>query len=113
MLSALPSEFCVGGFQLNVAEPVAVPTTWMLNAGKLALIVPSLTLIVMFEYVPTCADVGVPLIRPVLELNAAQAGRFVIVNVSELPSGSAAVGVNEYAVPCVTEAGGEPEIVGA
>jgi hypothetical protein len=54
---------------------------------------PSLTLIVMFEDVP--AAVGVPVSCPVLPLNVAQAGRFVMLNVSVVPeSGSLAVGVN-------------------
>jgi hypothetical protein len=56
---------------------------------------PSLTLIVTFEYVPTCAAEGVPLTRPVLELKVAQAGKFATLNVSVLPSASAPVGVNE------------------
>jgi hypothetical protein len=75
------------------------------------LAVPSLTLITMFEKLPV--DVGVPVSRPVVALNVAHAGRFVIANVSVLPSGSLAVGVNEYAVPTMAEVGGVPEIVGA
>ena len=41
----MPSSFWVGGFQVSVAEPVAVATTWMLNAARLVLTTPSLTLI--------------------------------------------------------------------
>ena len=86
--------FEVGGVHDKVTEPVASATTWMLNAGKLAVAEPSLTLIVTFEYVPTCAAVGVPLIRPVLELNVAQPGKLATLNVSGLPSASVALGVN-------------------
>ena len=83
--------FEVGGVHDKVTEPVASATTWMLNAGKLALAVPSLTLILMLLNVPTLAAVGVPLSRPVLELNAAQAGALAMLNVSVLPSASVAL----------------------
>jgi hypothetical protein len=62
--------------------------------------------------VPTFALVGVPASRPVLPLNVAQLGRFVIENVSVLPSGSLAVGWNAYAVPAVTVVAGAPDITG-
>ena len=39
---------------------------------------PSLTLITMFPKVPTFAPAGVPRSRPVLVLNVAQLGRFVM-----------------------------------
>src|SRR6185503_4277074 len=73
---------------------------------------PSLTPMPMFENVPTFELVGVPCNRPVVALNVAHAGRFVMLKVSVPPSASLAVGVNEYAVPAVTVVGGEPEIVG-
>src|SRR5687768_10421556 len=59
-----------------------------------------------------CAAPGVPCSRPVVTLNVAHVGRLAIENVNELPSGSAAVAWNAYAVPCVAVVGGEPEIVG-
>jgi hypothetical protein len=70
-----------------------VPLTVIAKAGSEALAEPSLTPITMFEKLPV--DVGVPVSRPVVELNVAQLGRFAMVNVSVLPSGSLAEGVNE------------------
>ena len=67
----------------------------MANAGSAALDVPSLTLITMFEYVPTLAAAGVPLSWPVPVLKLAQEGLLLIENVSVLPLGSVVVGVNE------------------
>src|SRR5262245_30173685 len=84
----------------------------MLKAASDALAVPSLTLITMPVVVPTLAWPGVPVSRPVAVSNEAHAGRFVMLNVSVLPSGSEAVGWNEYATPCITDVVGEPEIVG-
>ena len=66
----------------------------------------------MFANVPTLAAAGVPCNRPVVVLNVAQLGLFVMLNVSVPPSGSFAVGVNEYWVPTVAVVGGVPEIVG-
>ena len=103
----------VGGVQLRVAEPVVVvDDTTIANAGREAVRLPSLTLMLMFEYVPVCALLGVPDSLPVVVLNVAQAGLFVMLNVSVLPSGSFAVGVNAYATPVLTDVGGVPEIVG-
>ena len=44
---ALPSVFAVGKTQLSVAEPLAVATTLIANAGSELVALPSLTLIVM------------------------------------------------------------------
>jgi hypothetical protein len=85
----------------------------MLNAGSETVVRPSLTRITMFEYVPTCEAVGVPLKRPFDVLKVAQDGRFEMLNVSRSPLGSLAVGVNEYALPTRTDVAGDPEIVGA
>jgi hypothetical protein len=60
----------------------------------------------IFVCVP--AAVGVPDKRPVVGENVAHAGRFWILNVSTSPSGSLAVGVNEYAWPAVTVVNGCP-----
>ena len=71
--------------------------TVIVNAGRLAVAVPSVTLITMLANVP--AAVGVPWSRPVLGVNTSQEGRLVIKNVNGLLSASLAVGVNEYSVP--------------
>jgi hypothetical protein len=91
---------------------VLVVDTTIANVGSETVVVPSLTLIRMLENVPVCVLLGVPDSLPVVVLNAAQAGLFAILNVRVLPSGSRAVGVNEYATPVRTEVGGVPEIVG-
>jgi len=69
--------------------------TAMANAGSAALDVPSLTLIMMLEYVPTFAAAGVPLSWPVLVLKVAHAGRLEIAKVSVFALGSVVVGVKE------------------
>jgi hypothetical protein len=46
----------------------------------------------MFEYVPTCAELGVPDSSPVDVLKVAQLGRLLIANVSALPAASLALG---------------------
>jgi len=65
----------------------------------------------MFANVPVA--VGAPCSWPVAALNVAQGGMFAMLKVSVSPSGSLAVGVNEYAVPVVAVVAGVPEIVGA
>ena len=57
------------------------PVTLMLNAGNEVVAWPSVTEITMFEYVPTCDVVGVPLREPLYPLNEAHAGLPEIVNV--------------------------------
>lgn len=78
------------------------------KAGRLALAAPSDTVITMLACVPTFAAPGVPLSRPVAVLKFAQAGLLLIENVSACPSGSVAVGRNEYAWPAATAAAGCP-----
>lgn len=90
----MPSSFSVGAVQLRVAEPVDTLTTVIENAGSVASPpLPSLTLITMFELVPTSAAVGVPDRRPVVVLKLAQAGLFAIPKATVSLSGSDAVGV--------------------
>ena len=60
---------------------------------------PSDTEMMMFENVATSASAGVPDSRPVDVLNVAQAGRFWMLNVSVLPSGSLALGWNDTPQP--------------
>jgi len=64
------------------------------KAGKDMVERPSLTRITIFEYVPTCALVGVPDNRPVDVSNVAQLGRLEMLNVNRSSLGSVAVGVN-------------------
>ena len=85
----------------------------MLNGGSDALAWPSLTLMRISTYSPTDDDDGVPVSRPVDALNDAQAGRLAMANVSVLPSGSEATGVNEYDWPVAADVAGMPEMVGA
>ena len=66
----------------------------------------------MFEYVPVCALLGVPDSLPVVVLNVAQAGLFVMLNVSVLPSGSLRGRRERVRAPVFTDVGGVPEIVG-
>ena len=92
MVSALPSEFCVGGVQESVALPVAVSVTEIVKEVNEAVALPSETVTVMPLYVPTSALVGAPEMRPVEVLKAAQEGKFVTANVSASPFGSDAEG---------------------
>ena len=114
MFSDEPSVLRVGGVHDSVAAPPELDTafTAIENAANETVEVPSLTRIVMFEYVPTFELLGVPDRRPVVVLNVAHDGLLAILKVSLLPFGSLAVGVNAYALPAVTERDGEPLIVG-
>jgi hypothetical protein len=75
-------------------------------------VVPSLTLMTMFEYVPVCAGVGVPLSSPVAMLKVAQDGLLAIEKLSVLPAAPLATGVNAYACPATTDVAAVPLIVG-
>ena len=67
---------------------------------------------VMFSTTPMLPSIGVPERRPVVSSNSAHVGRLLMLNVSVSPSGSEAVGVNEYASLIVTDDDGVPVIVG-
>ena len=67
----------------------------MLKAWREAEAAPSLTLITMFEKVPTLELEGVPLRVPVDVLSVAQDGGFWMLKLSVVPDGPLAVGVNE------------------
>lgn len=60
----------------------------MENAGSDAVSRPSLTLMTIFDAVPTCDMPGAPVRRPVVELNAAHEGLLRIDHFSLFPSGS-------------------------
>jgi hypothetical protein len=109
---AVPCMTAAGGVPLIVGGRFGAALTTIAKGASCALSWPSLTLILMSANVPTFAAAGVPCRRPVVVLNVAQAGRFVMLNVSVPPSASLAVGVNEYCVPTVAVVGGVPEIVG-
>ena len=68
-------------------------TTVMLNAGRLALRVPSLTLITIPFDIPISALVGVPVNAPVAGSNVAHVGLLVILKVNVSPAVSVAVGI--------------------
>src|SRR5688572_18319277 len=111
------NEYCDPWFTVVAGVPVIVGSaltelTVIENAATEAPICPSVTLIKMFACVPTWLAPGVPLSCPVLVLNAAQTGWFAIANVKLSPSGSFAVGVNEYCDPWFTVVAGVPVIVG-
>lgn len=104
----------VGAAQVKVALPVVgvlAALTEMENAGSETLVLPSLTLITMFEWV--YAAVGVPFRLPFAVLKVAQDGLFEILKPSVSPSASVAVGVKLYALPACTEVAGVPLMVGA
>ena len=91
-LYAEPTRAVVGAGPEIVGARFGCEVTLMLNAANAAVARPSLTLITMFEYVPTFVVAGVPLKRPVVVLNAAHVGRFTMLYVNVSPSGSLPVG---------------------
>src|SRR5262245_20012570 len=111
-VSVEPSVLVVGAVQDSVTEPFALAVTLIVNAGSETDALPSLTLMTTFEYVPTCAAVGVPVSRPFDVLKVAQAGLFWMLNVSVSLFASLAVGVNVYATPARTDVSGVPLITG-
>src|SRR5690606_31152313 len=83
------------------------------NAGREAVALASLTVVTMFEYVPTCREPGVPCRRPRDGSSDAHGGAFATEKVSLSPSGSLAVGAKAYGSPTFADDDGVPEIVGA
>ena len=57
----------------------------MLNAGRDAVVTPSVTEMIIPEVVPTSAAVGVPLSCPVVGLNVAHVGLLTMENVRLVP----------------------------
>ena len=89
-------------------------TTVKLKAAKLALKVPSLTLITMPLVTPTLLLVGVPVNAPVALLKLAQLGLLLMLYTRVVPvSISAPVGVKLYATSWLTLVLGVPLMVGA
>ncbi|HEU4603400.1 MAG TPA: hypothetical protein VFS24_15610 [Steroidobacteraceae bacterium] len=71
---------------------VALLETVIANAGREVLVLPSLTLITMFEVVPTFVLAGVPLNAPVEELKLVHDGLFEMEKVRGSPFASLAEG---------------------
>jgi hypothetical protein len=106
----VPELIDVVGVPEIVGDVFGFDETLIENEGKVAVTLPSLTLIAM----PTCnaAVVGVPVNRPVVLENVAHVGRLTIEKVSGSPLASLAAGWNVYALPATTVVAGVPEIVG-
>jgi len=83
---------CAGDPLTRGGRLVPVASTVIENGGRELLSLPSLTLITMFEEVPSRELPGVAVSLPVRVLNAAHVGLFRIEKVSLLPSGSLAAG---------------------
>jgi hypothetical protein len=83
----------VGG-SLGGVGALAAADTWIVNAGRSEIALPSATLIVICALVPTFAAVGVPESNPDEASNFAHVGRFWMENVSASPSVSEALGWN-------------------
>ncbi len=105
---ATPTVAFVGGVPEIVGA--AFELARIENAGSELVLAPSLTLIWMFVQRPTAE--GVPYRRPVDVLKLAQLGLFTMLKLSVAPSGSEAVGRNEYCDPTYTNASGAPEMLG-
>src|SRR5688572_17403494 len=101
------------GATLAGGGAVALLVTSMRKAGSCEIALPSEASIRMEPLIPTLASDGVPVSAPVVVLKVAQAGTFVARKVSGSPSGSAAVGVNEYDEPAESVTAGVPAMMGA
>jgi len=96
----VPSVLVLGTVHDSVTLPEgggggAAEATVMLNGASDADAWPSLSLIPMFEIVPTLELEGVPLTVPVAMLNVAQEGRFWTEKPRVVPDGPLALGVKE------------------
>ena len=109
-----PSARSVGGLQLSVAVPAwaVCGTTTTAKVGRLALAMPSLTVMRMPLQVSTSPSCGVPRIRPVDESRLIHGGRLSAVTVSASPSGSEMLGWKDHWRPTVALVGGVPLMVG-
>jgi hypothetical protein len=108
-----PSVAVVGGVQEISAVPAPADgsTTVIAKGESDAVALPSVALIVIFEYVPASAVGGVPESWPVLLLKLAQAGPFTTENVIGPWSLLVADGVKLYCCPAVTAVAGTPEML--
>src|SRR5688500_476668 len=87
-LYAWPAVTEVEGVPLIVGAAFGAAATVIANGASAARRLPSLTLMMMFEYVPALVETGVPDSCPVALLKVAHAGRFAIANVSGSPLAS-------------------------
>jgi hypothetical protein len=101
----------VGAIHESVTEFVLAGATVTVKAASDVDALPSLTVMAMFANVPVPA--GVPYSVPLELSNVAQAGLFVMLNVSRSPSASDAVGLNEYGCRTVAVFAGVPLMTGA
>ena len=90
-----PTFTDVAGVPVMVGARLGAACTVIENGASEAVALPSLTLMVMPDVVPTLADAGVPVSRPVVLLNVAHAGLFAMEYVSASLSASLADGWNE------------------
>src|SRR4026207_1398591 len=112
-------EYDCPAMTLEAGEPVIVgarfgaSVTVMPNGASSLKVVPSVTLITMPEFVPIWAADGVPLSRPLEASKVAHVGLPATAKLSTSPSGSLALGVNEYDWPATTVVAGWPLMSGA
>jgi hypothetical protein len=112
-LYAWPAMTEAGGVPLIVGAWLLELVTVIENGGNETFTEPSVTMIVMFAYVPTLAAAGVPLSPPEAELNVAHTGLFAMLKRSGSPSASRAEGWKLYGEPITTEDGAAPLSTGA
>jgi hypothetical protein len=110
-----PTLAVVGGVpEMRGGEfvPELEPVTVIEKAGRYAVDVPSLTLIRIFEYVPTSALVGMSDSWQRVRLKTAHAGAFWIEHLSSSPSASEIVAMKLYQTPTLAVVAGVPDIRG-